>query len=92
VEVLVADRPGRVVDMGFGGLGLIVGSMPAGHEGRHLPVRFPHADLIVEAHLVWCRSSESSDEWRCGLMLLSGDPEDAAGWREFAVSLMSANP
>lgn len=92
VEVLIADRPGRVVDMAFGGLGLLAGHVPAGHESGRMSVRFPLVDLIVEACLVWCRSSGSGDEWRCGFKLLSRDADEAAGWREFALSLMSANP
>lgn len=92
VEVIVSDRPGRVVDIAFGGLGLVAGQVPSGDESGRVSLHFPRADLTVEAHLVWCRSSESGDEWRCGFKLLGRDADKVAGWREFTVSLMSANP
>lgn len=90
VQVVVSDRQGQVVDLAFGGLGLVVGQAPAGDAAGRMALRFPESGLTVDARLVWCRSSESGDEWRCGFELTGSEENGTPAWQEFAVSVMTA--
>jgi DNA-binding response OmpR family regulator len=80
VMLQVAGRPGRLVNVSYGGLRFDVRAPQVDLPSR-LAVRLPTLGVSVEAELIWTARDQNDAFWQCGAAILPADSQATRAWR-----------
>ena len=77
----VADAPGRVVDMSYGGFRFEMPAAPEGDLPSSVELKLLPFGLSIAAELVWASRVDASGGWTCGAAVAETDWSTARAWR-----------